>query len=89
MAYRWFGVRDLSRINGWERRELKREDESTEYGEVWQCEDDSTEEVIVDRSGPQEPRNWSVILPDGQQRFTQYREIATGIAELYMKTGSL
>ena len=82
-------MKELSGIDGWERREPTPDDGLTEYGEVWQCEDDSTEEAIIDRSGPSEPRNWTVILPSGCQRFTQEKSVAKAIAGLYMETGSL
>ena len=82
-------MKELSRIDGWKRRELKADDNVTEDGEIWRNDHDPTEEVVLDRSNHEEPRNWTVVLPDGGQRFTHDKEIAKAIAGLYMRTGSV
>lgn len=89
MIDRCRNVKDLSRIEGWERREPRADDGLTEDGEIWRNRRDPTQEVLIDHSNHEEPKNWSVVLPDGRQRFTQDKEIAKGIAGLYMETGSL
>jgi len=82
-------VRDLSKIDAWERREPTLDDSLTEYGEVWCNIDDPAEEIIIDRSGLEEHGDWIVILPDGRQRFSRERDIVVAITGLYMRTGSV
>jgi hypothetical protein len=61
----------------------------SENGEIWRNKHDPIKEVVIDHSNHEEPKNWTVVLPDGRQRFTQHKEIAKGIAGLYMETGSI
>ena len=89
MLYWWNAVRDLNKIDTWERREPTSDDGLTEHGEVWRNTDDSTEEIIIDRSKSEEHGDWTVMLPDGRQRFSREKDIVVAMAGLYMETGSL
>jgi len=82
-------MKDLSEIDGWKRGEPKADHELTEEGEIWRSMDDSTEELVINRSNLEEPRKWTVILLDGRQRFSNKREMVAAIAGLYMQTGSV
>jgi hypothetical protein len=84
-----FHMNGLEQIDGWEDRDSKPGDDVTEDGEIWTKIDESSGEVIIDRAGPDEPRSWKVILPDGCRRFSRSRPVVVALAGLYMRTGLL
>lgn len=79
----------LHDIDDWERRPPQPDDELTEAAEIWQNQIDRWKELVIDRADPEQPANWTLLLPDGTQLFFFSEETARDTAGLYMRTGSI
>lgn len=79
---------ELNSIDGWEKIDPATRDDISDRGEAWRETDNPSEEIIIDRSDPDEPRDWKVMFPDGRRRFSRSRAVVVALADLYMRTGS-
>lgn len=78
----------LDKINGWERIETDTRSNISDHGEAWIKINDPSEEIVIDQSDPDEPRDWKVIFPDNRQRYSRFKPTVQAIAGLYMRKGS-
>lgn len=79
---------ELDSIDGWTRIETGSRSDVSDHGEAWRRTEDSSKEIVIDRSDLDEPRDWKLTLPNGQHRYSRFKTVVVALATLYMRKGS-
>ena len=79
---------ELDGIDGWTRIDTGTRSDVSDHGEAWSKTESSGKEIVINRSDPDEPRDWKLILPDEQHRYSRFKTVVIALAALYMRKGS-
>lgn len=79
----------LDKIDGWERINTDTRSDISDHGGAWRKSENASEGIVIDQSDPDEPRDWKLKLPEGQQRYSRFKTVVEAMAALYMRKGSL
>lgn len=81
-------MNELDRIDGWNRIDTDTRSNISDHGEAWMKSKNSSEVIVIDRSEPDEPRDWKLKLPEERHRYSRFKTVVVALAALYMRKGS-